>query len=327
MRWTPLPALAMTALWGCYNPDYSTKPCSNDDGCPTGYYCDTRRPSMGAAGSCSAGVAMPAADMAVQPDLGPPVPTEYMVMGTASFYLGSNYSDGITANDGPASQIPMHSFCAAEHEVTVAEYDRCVQANVCPKPAGTGTGCNYGIADRQQHPINCVELPQAQAFCQWINRRLPTEEEWEYAANGPTTSTQQKYAWDASGSGTFDPLKTCFNNGGTCPVGTKVRTYLGAIVATSQPGFYDLTGNVWEWTSSQFCNYSSTGPTLDCASPGRVVRGGSGFDTDSRLMRSTVRLGNAKDGGSKGGMFANSWVNNVGFRCFADVNARGGCGP
>ena len=102
------------------------------------------------------------------------------------------------------------------------------------------------------------------------------------------------------------------------------RPWLGE-VGTALPGFYDLAGNVHEWTTSEPCSYAPPGTDLTCSSAGRVVRGGSGFDTDGRVLRSTVRLANAKDGSSINGTFTNSWFRNVGFRCFATATPSGSC--
>ena len=329
MRWTIPLAFALASLVGCYSPNYGSKPCNDRAGCPANYYCDTTRPSSGAAGTCAAGespVGVPDASMTMPDlaaaDLAPPVSLrEYFVQG-GSFTIGTSLTDLPGSNDSPYYQRSVSSFCAQEREVTVAAYTMCVQAGKCTLPAGTGTNCNYGVAGRENHPINCVELPQARAFCAWIYRRLPTEAEWEYAANGPTVGTGAKFPWAGAG-GTFDPTKACFNTGnGTCAVGTKSRTYLGAEVAAGNPGFYDLAGNVHEWTESEPCPYSGMVPDATCNSPGRVVRGGSAFDTDSRVLRSTSRFSNAKDAASITAMFANSWYHNLGFRCFS--NASGG---
>lgn len=326
--------LGILLLASCFNPDLSSKPCIDNLGCAHGYFCDMTRPSAGAAGTCSLGNgAVSDTDAGTtnkdltMADLAPPLSLrEYAVQG-GSFTIGTALTDLTGSNDSPPYQRPVGNFCAQENEVTVAAYTMCVQAGKCTLPAGSGFGCNYGVAGRENHPINCVELPQARAFCTWINRRLPTEAEWEYAANGPTVSTGAKFPWAGSG-GTFDPIKACFNTGnGTCAVGTKARTYLGAEVAAGSPGFYDLAGNVLEWTESEPCSYSFMVPDATCSSSGRVVRGGAFLDTDSRVLRSTVRLSLAKDAASINGTFPNSWHKNTGFRCFGNATNFGTCIP
>lgn len=334
MRWTIYPAFALASLAGCYNPNYASKPCNDLAGCPSGYFCDTKRPSSGAAGTCTLGEApapvvdasAPIVDLAMA-DLAPPLGLrEYWVKGGV-FQIGTMLTDLALSNDSPPYQRAVGDFCAQENEVTVAAYMLCVQAGKCSTPAGTGTDCNYGVAGRENHPINCVELPQARAFCQWIGRRLPTEAEWEFAANGPTGFTGAKYPWAGNGGGIVDAAKACFNNGGTCPVGTKARTYLGQEVNAGSPGFHDLAGNVFEWTESEPCSYSTMTPDLKCGSKGRVVRGGSAFDNDAKVLRSTVRLANAQDTASRDGTYPNSWFRNLGFRCFSNSTASGTCIP
>lgn len=313
---------ALLLLCGCFNPDFSAKPCNDDLGCPSSYFCDTTRPSSGAVGSCSpSGVS--SGDLT--PARPPLVLPEHIVPGKVNFTLGSNKEDLLGSNDHPAYQRTVGDICVAETEVTVASYTLCVQAGRCTVPVGSDPKCNYGVGGRENHPINCVEFPQAQSFCAWINRRLPTESEWEYAANGATTSAGEKFPW-AGMDGTFDAARACFDNGSTCPVGTKVRTYQGVEVAGA-PGFFDLAGNVNEWTTSEPCPYSPPGNDLTCSSPGRVVRGGSGFDNDGRVLRSTVRLSHAKDRASVNAMFPSAWYWALGFRCFGRVNTNGDCVP
>ena len=332
MRWTIAYAFSLASLGACYSPNYSSKPCNDNAGCPPSYFCDTTRPAPGAAGSCTAGNGSDGSagprDMTAVSDLTSPPPPlllkEYVVRGKQTFTLGSSLMDLPGSNDAPAYQRTVGDICVAENEVTVANYTMCVQAGVCTPPAGNTAGCNYGVAGRENHPINCVEFPQAKAFCDWIQRRLPTESEWEYAANGATTSTGAKFPWLGMG-GNFDATKACFSVGSTCPVGSKVRTYMGVEVGTAQPGFYDLAGNVHEWTTSEPCPYAPPATDQTCSSLGRVVRGGSGFDTDGRVLRSTVRFANAKDGSSINATFTNSWYKNLGFRCFATATPSGSC--
>ena len=72
-------------------------------------------------------------------------------------------------------------------EVTAAAYAECVQAGGCdrPGPYGSDLGdifdCNYGKSLRKNHPMNCV-VARAAAYCTWVGKRLPSSEEWEYAA-------------------------------------------------------------------------------------------------------------------------------------------------
>ena len=159
------------------------------------------------------------------------------------FFAGAVFPLGSAAgaiDERPVHDVSLATFALQIDEVTAAQYARCVAAGGCA-PAGQSDFCNAGRAGRERNPINCVSQPQAAAYCAWLGRRLPTEDEWEYAASG---TSKRLYAWgNASPSG-----RVCWGRprDGTCDV--------GSFDAGSTPeGLHDITGNVKEWTSSDYC--------------------------------------------------------------------------
>jgi len=154
-------------------------------------------------------------------------------------------------------------------EVTVAQYKACVEAGKCSAP-NTGGGCNWNQAGRGTHPVNCVDWNQATAFCAWAGGRLPTEQEWEAEASdggkrqypwGDEQVSCERAIWSQGGAG-------CGKNG-TWPVCSKPA-------GNSVSGLCDMSGNVWEWTSS------SEGSA-------RVVRGGSWLNGGPDFLRASYR--------------------------------------
>jgi formylglycine-generating enzyme required for sulfatase activity len=128
----------------------------------------------------------------------------------------------------------------------------------------------------EQQPIVNVTWDDANAFCKWAGGRLPSEDEWEYAARSgrraPRDSELDPVAWFSDNSGRKGPLA----------VGQKTANAWG---------LYDTLGNVWEWTTGLYpLTGRNDGPNLP-SSPGGTfwaIRGGS-WDDAARLIRAWVR--------------------------------------
>jgi gamma-glutamyl hercynylcysteine S-oxide synthase len=134
-------------------------------------------------------------------------------------------------------------------------------------------------------PVFCVNWFEADAFCRWANRRLPTEAEWEFVAAGDG-ATKRRYPW-----GEEMPTPALAN----CDLRSRAPAPVDALGAgDSKDGARQLCGNTWEWTSTTFGPYPGFEPDVyrDNSAPffgsRKVLRGG-GFATRARMIRNTLR--------------------------------------
>jgi len=206
-----------------------------------------------------------------------------------TFHMGS---DKDLPREWHGGEVTVASFCMDRHEVTAAEYAECVSDGGCTPPRGTGKGCSYGRADRGNHPINCVDWKQATTYCESRDKRLPAEQEWEYAARGG--AEERRYPFPIGSD-----AELCWNRGETCPVGSYPSS-------DNRWGVADLAGNVWEWTASRYCKYPL--PSTRCGL-GRSIRGGGWNTSDYSRIR-----GSHRDRGAE-----NEHAPALGFRCVADI--------
>jgi formylglycine-generating enzyme len=211
-----------------------------------------------------------------------------------TFWMGSNNEK---PNEAPVHKVTVSAFDLDVTEVTVAQYRACVSAGECSPPM-VAQYCNFSQEGRDGHPINCVDWRQGRAFCTWSGKRLPTEAEWEYAARGADGRT---YPWGNAAPG----AQLCWNREkgglGTCLVGSHPG-------GDSPFGVKDMAGNVWEWTSTEYCD--SYAPEALCDRKNVVYRGGSWRDAVASDVRIAFRDVAARPAVQP----------NLGFRCAADTS-------
>ena len=215
--------------------------------------------------------------------------------------------------DRPVTHVSVSAFCIDVTEVTQAAYEACAKGGSCI-PAHTSCfdvaddrdytdncPCNSGVPDRQDHPANCIDVHESEAYCQALGKRLPTEIEWQWAATSATL--HNKYAWGndepVANSDVADDKLLCWSGSysrqTTCPVGQYPQ-------GDTPLHLKDMAGNVYEWTASVGgADFPDCNGKPDCY----VYRGGAAFTQSANYLEVTTRT--ADPGRSR-------W-SGVGFRC------------
>ncbi len=219
-------------------------------------------------------------------------------------------------------EVQVADFAIGKYEVTVGQFKRFVEA----ANYKTEAGCNWrspgfsqtneplpGFSQTDEHPVVCVSWNDAMAYVDWLSKQtsqkyhLPTEAEWEYAARA---GTQTAYYWGDDpdqgctyANGADQTIKEQFPDEGgimNCRDGHVYAAPVGDFRPNAW-GLYDMLGNVWEWTCSEY-DKDYGGAEQRCvgdknAAGGRVVRGGSWLPDPGRL-RGTARGGSDPHGGA-----------------------------
>jgi formylglycine-generating enzyme required for sulfatase activity len=226
------------------------------------------------------------------PDKVVSAPKGMVYVSGGEFIMGSAAGDDF---ERPPHRVSIKPFYIDQYEVTCADYARFVEQTGHATPPGWRNGQYPAGAAR--HPITGVSWDDAVAYAKWANKRLPTEEEWEFTARG---TDGRLYPWGQQ-------WQTGMANAGGGGV-TDVGMFKGA----SPFGVYDMAGNVWEWTADDLRPYP--GGHLPPVPQGvlKVVRGGS-WQEDPTAVTATFR-GFLLAHGSKD-------YSATGLRCAQDVPA------
>ena len=245
--------------------------------------------------------------------------TEEIFIPAGEFIMGTKDTDAQHALDNGVAypEVPMHTvyldaYWIDKYEVTNERYALCVENGDCQPPHINSSNTRqeyYGNPEFDDYPVMMVDWWQANQFCEWAGKRLPTEAEWEKAARG---TDGRRYPWGDDPISN-DKANFCDINcpkehanpsfddgfGDTAPVGSFPN-------GASPYGLMDMSGNVWEWTSSIPMLYPYNPDDGREADDGYyyIWRGGP-WSNGTWWIRSSLRYKSVPK----------YWYNNLGFRC------------
>lgn len=241
------------------------------------------------------------------------IPAGTFIMGGLDVYREND--------EMPAHKVTLDAYWMDQVEVTNGMYNLCVQAGACRPPRelrSDNRDSYFDNPDYQDYPVIFVAWYDANAYCQWAERRLPTEAEWERAARG---DDERNYPWG-------DELPNQYNSNSLNIVGDTTR--VGSYAEGASPfGILDMAGNVWEWVADLYRpDYYSKSPAENPQGPSadevfdhmRVIRGGS-FQEDGVILRLANRSfleGPDPKAKPEDEAYYGKATDRIGFRCAAN---------
>jgi formylglycine-generating enzyme required for sulfatase activity len=205
--------------------------------------------------------------------------TPMVEISAGEFVMGSDGTQALE-DERPSHRVWLDAYSIDLHEVTTAQYAAFLAAD---KRAAPWQWETVDLARHGDRPVIGVDWRDAEAFCRWSGKRLPTEAEWEKAARG---TDGRLYPW-----------------GNQVPTGELANFALGARFSYNQVllpvrsheggkspyGLYHMAGNAYEWVQDWYgTNYYETSPDKNPPGPSqgqfKVLRGGSWSDLPKYLL-------------------------------------------
>ena len=197
-------------------------------------------------------------------------------IASGNYEVGAKFADKYHS---ALMNISLKNYWIDQYQITFEQYQKFLMATGSKSPEVLGKG---------NQPVRGVSWDQAVAYCRWVNKRLPTEAEWEVAGRGPGPNPQF-YPWgnDPKAGGNVENLPD-------------QDTYeVGSIPFNKSPfDVYDMVGNIWEWVGD---------PYTSIPAGSNILRGGRfGLPILDLSYRLTVDSGDTP------------YIKFAGFRCAAD---------
>ena len=237
---------------------------------------------------------------------------EIVYIPAGHYVIGSLDSDpDAFIYEKPQHGVDLSGYWMDKTLVTNAMYAKCVQVGACPAHKmniSYTRDSYYGNAEFDTYPVIYVTWDEAQTYCTWAGRKLPTDAQWEVAARG---RDERKYPWGNSppSCNLLNYTITISTNGGLSNTCKGDTTAVGKYPQGASPyGLMDMAGNVWEWVADWLGPNYLVEPHENPLGPAtgelRVLRGGFYFGA-AKYVRIAVRIGHDP----------NDATDFIGFRC------------
>ncbi|MCA9918671.1 MAG: SUMF1/EgtB/PvdO family nonheme iron enzyme [Anaerolineales bacterium] len=225
-----------------------------------------------------------------------PVPERMVFIPGGSLLMGSETGQ---PNERPEHSVTLDAYFIDKFEVNNEEYQACVADGGCSQTGLRNSFRRAGYRDDPtfaNFPVIGATWAQANAYCEWAGKRLPTEAEWEFAASGPDNFT---WPWGNE----FDATLSAASSLDTEPV----NDFPGG---ASPFGVFNMAGNVSEWVQDRFdanfyANSPEENPVNTDSGSSQIYRGGSFDNTNGAFFTTSRRFI----------VPANTFDVDIGFRC------------